>query len=105
MSELLDKDFPLSSSGGSNQDIVLGDDTLYISYDMYRISRSLNIKSATSLLSYLQTFPAPFASSLDIDLKELNIIYNKLVSVLKGKISEKYLDRQNMTFSLGVNNF
>lgn len=67
------------------------DNALEIAPEVIVITQQLNIRSASSLLSYLQTFPEPFANVLGWTLDELDVAYQNLLQALKGHVSDDIL--------------
>jgi hypothetical protein len=55
------------------------------------ITQQLNIRSASTLLSYLKIFPEPIANVLGWTLDELDIAHSELVKVLRGHVSDDML--------------
>jgi hypothetical protein len=67
------------------------DNALELAADVVAVTQQLNIRSASSLLSYLQVFPEPIANVLGWTLDELDVAYSDLVKVLRGHVSDDIL--------------
>jgi hypothetical protein len=74
-------------------------DALELSPLVVILTHQLNIRSASTLLSYLKTFPQPVANVLGWSIDELNAAHQELLNTLKGIIpNQSTVERLEVSF-------
>lgn len=66
---------------------------LEVDIRIFRIVRNWNIRSVSSLISYLQIFPIPIAGWLGWDLRSLRTAHLELIRTLRGRVPSRILTR------------
>jgi hypothetical protein len=66
-------------------------DALELAPAVVAVTQQLNIRSASSLVSYLQVFPEPIANALGWSLDELQVERLSLLKLLKGTLPDQLL--------------
>lgn len=90
----MNQDLPLSKDKfAESLNMYVKEGFLVLSSDLYTVCSFLNIRSARTLISYLQTFPDPFAKAIGLNSTQLRQLHCKLLKTLKGHIPNNGLLR------------
>lgn len=85
--------------GGTSFYARVHDGALELSPIVFTIAHQLNIRSASTLLSYLKVFPQPVANILGWGIDELNVAHKELLNVLKDVIPDQStVERPEVSF-------
>lgn len=76
-------------------------DRLHVPQDLGAVLRRFQVRNAEQFVAYLQTFPTAFASELDWNADELEHALRKLLSTLRGHVSDALLDADRDRFEPG----
>jgi len=76
-------------------DMFVEDGYLVLSSDIYYVCVILNIKSVSSFVSYLQTFPDTLAKYLDLNSRQLRLFHLELLRTVRDYVPNRILIRSS----------